>query len=97
VELCSGKVSPNNWQTFDVVVNPLIYQQMFGWSSQNIAPQDPAKTQKGSSRVARQLSSAAWEIGHLEMLGMQSVWVGRIELLPPDAHPLNISPNVSTR
>ena len=49
VELCSGKVSPNNWQTFDVVVNPLIYQQMFGWSSQNIAPHDPAKTKKGST------------------------------------------------
>jgi hypothetical protein len=97
VELCSGKVSPNNWQTFDVVVNPLIYQQMFGWSSPNIVPHDPAKTGKGSNRVARQLSSAAWEISHLELLGMQSVWVGRIELLPPDAHPLNISPNVSTR
>jgi hypothetical protein len=97
VELCAGKICQNNWQTFDVVVNPLAYEQMFGWSSQNIAPNDPAKTKKGATRVARQLSSAAWEISHLELLGLQTVWVGRIELLPQDTKPLIISPNVLTR
>jgi hypothetical protein len=97
VDLCTGKISSNNWQTFDVVVNPLAYEQMFGWSSQNIVPCDPAKTQKGRSRVARQLSSAAWDVSRLEILGLQTVWIGRIELLPPDAHPLIISPNISTR
>ena len=79
------------------VVNPLAYEQMFGWSSPNIVPNDPAKTGKGANRVARQLSSAAWEISHLELLGLQTVWVGRIELLPQDTHPLIISPNVLTR
>jgi len=97
VELCSGKVSPNNWQTFDVVVNPLIYQQMFGWSSQNLSPIDPAKSTKGIPRVARQLSPAAWQIRQIDIQSLKTVWIGRIEILPIDAAPLAIAPNITAK
>jgi hypothetical protein len=97
VELSTGRIYPNTWETFDVIISPAAYQQMFGWNSPNLAPSDPAKSRKGAIRVARQLSPAAWEITRLEILSLRAVWIGRVEILPADAPPLTVSPNIWKR
>ena len=90
-------LSANVWQVFDVIINPQAYQQMFGWSSQNLSPIDPAKSTKGIPRVARQLSPAAWQIRQIDIQSLKTVWIGRIEILPIDAAPLAIAPNITAK
>jgi hypothetical protein len=90
----STKAALNAWNTYDVILNPGAYQQMFGWNTTILSPVDPAKSRKGEIRTARQLTVAAWKIDRIEVVPMKSTWIGAIEILPPDVAPIILSPNI---
>ena len=45
----------------------------------------------------RQLSPAAWQIRQIDIQSLKTVWIGRIEILPIDAAPLAIAPNITAK
>jgi hypothetical protein len=96
VELETDDLSTNLWTSADLLVNPMAYQQTFGWNLVTNEPEDPARrTATGRLHMARQITAARWEIDRIELLPMRKTWLGQIELLPADTLPQMINPNVA--
>ena len=95
----SVPITVNTWSIYDVVINPLAYQQMFGWSSQTQQPEDPAKTLKRKPTLIRQLTGAAWNLHELHILPLtnKGIWLGELAILPLSTSPVRNSPNISKR
>jgi hypothetical protein len=94
VELVSPRLATGCWASVDVLINPNPYEQTFGWRLDLNQPEDPAKRHLQDLHLARQLSIAGWTLEKIEMSRVHSVWLGRMELLPPEANPVQIRPNI---
>lgn len=94
VELFSPRLAYGCWASVDVLINPNPYEQTFGWRLDVNQPEDPAKRHNTVLHLARQLSVAGWSLEKIEMPRVHSVWFGRMEILPPDAKPVQLRPNI---
>jgi hypothetical protein len=94
VELETRELTPGLWATVDVLINPLAYQQTFGWNLEMNHPQDPAKPPGKPLHLARQLTAADWSLQRIEVPRFHAAWLGQIELLPADTPPAQLRPNI---
>ena len=94
VELETRELTSGLWATVDVFINPLPYQQTFGWNLEMNHPQDPAKPSGRPLHLARQLTSADWTLQKIEMPRLHAAWLGQMELLPADTPPAQLRPNI---
>lgn len=96
VELETEDLPTNLWTSVDLLINPMAYQQTFGWNLLTNDPENPARrTRKGRLHMARQITAAQWEIDRIELLQMRKTWLGQIELLPADTLPQLLNPNIA--
>jgi hypothetical protein len=96
VELETEELPASVWVSADLLVNPMAYQQTFGWNLLANEPEDPARrASKGRRQMARQLTAAPWEIDHIELLQTRKTWLGHLELLPADTAPQMLNPNIA--
>ena len=96
VDLETEDLPASVWVSADLLVNPMAYQQTFGWNLLTNEPEDTARrARKGRLQMARQLTAAPWEIDHIELLQMRKTWLGHLELLPADATPQMLNPNIA--
>lgn len=94
VELTTNELTTGLWTTFDVEINPRPYEQTFGWRLDLNVPENPAKPSGKPLHLARQLSAAEWVLEKMEIRQLRSVWLGQLELLPPQAEPSQLRPNL---
>ena len=94
VELETRELTSGLWATVDVFINPMPYQQTFGWNLEMNHPQDPAKPSGRPLHLARQLTSADWTLQKIEMPRLHAAWLGQMELLPADTPPAQLRPNI---
>ena len=97
VELWTKELTAGLWATMDVLINPLPYQQTFGWNLELNHPEDPAKASDKPLHLARQLSVAGWTLEKIEIPRIHSAWLGQMELLPPDTKPTQLRPIIIRR
>ena len=97
VELETRELTPGLWATVDVLVNPLPYQQTFGWNLEMNHPQDPSKSSGKPLHLARQLTAADWSLQRIEVPRQHSAWLGQIELLAAGTPPTQLRPNILRR
>jgi hypothetical protein len=94
VQIESREALPNLWHCFDLLVSPGAFQQSLGWNEDVNKPIDPLVPGGKRVHMARQLTSAAWRLDHIEVVHFNSVWLGLVEILPADfgkhAHVPNI-------
>jgi len=94
VELENKALTPGLWATIDVLVNPLPYQQTFGWNLEINHPQDPAKQSGTPLHLARQLTAADWSLQKIEVPRLRAAWLGQMELLPANTPSAQLRPNI---
>ena len=81
-DIClSTTCTPKVWNTREIHLNPLPYQQTLGWNDGLATPLDPAKPKpKVESPIARQPTKARWHIESIHVPDLNGVWFGGFEL-----------------